>query len=92
MARRSRGQARRPDSKARGSPISDAGSGAFARTQIDHAATALLVDIALAEDLKRHPKVTAIEGSLLDVLPNVPTASLDIVLCLSVLEHLWEPR
>ncbi len=77
-----------------GARFADFGCGfqaSFARTQIDRATTALLVDIALAEDLKRHPKVTAIEGFLLDVLPTVPTASLDIVLCLSVLEHLWEP-
>ena len=54
--------------------------------------SAVLVDLALAEDLKEHPKVTAIEGSLVDVLPSLPASSLDIVLCLSVLEHLWEPE
>jgi SAM-dependent methyltransferase len=64
----------------------------FARTQLDTASSALLVDLALADDLKRHPKVTAIEGSLLDVLPNIDDGSLDIVLCLSVLEHLWDPE
>jgi SAM-dependent methyltransferase len=64
----------------------------FARTQLDVAESALLVDVALADDLKRHPKVTAMEGSLLDLLPHVPDRSLDVVLCLSVLEHLSEPQ
>jgi SAM-dependent methyltransferase len=65
---------------------------AFARTQLTAASSALLVDVALAEDLKSHPKVTAIEGSLPAVLPAVATDSMDIVLCLSVLEHLLKPQ
>jgi SAM-dependent methyltransferase len=64
----------------------------FARTQLTAVRSALLVDIALAGDLKAHPKVTAIEGALPEVLPAVEPASLDVVLCLSVLEHLWKPR
>jgi SAM-dependent methyltransferase len=52
---------------------------------------AVLVDLALAEDLKSHPKVTALEGVLPGTLAQVPSASLDIVLCISVLEHLWNP-
>jgi SAM-dependent methyltransferase len=64
----------------------------FARTQLAVASSALLVDVALAPDLKRHPKVTAVEGSLPDVVRSVPDGSLDVVLCLSVLEHLWEPQ
>jgi SAM-dependent methyltransferase len=63
----------------------------FARTQLESARSALLVDIALASDLAQHPKVTAIESWLPELLPDVPDRSLDIVLCLSVLEHLWEP-
>jgi SAM-dependent methyltransferase len=64
----------------------------FARTQLHDASSGLLVDLALAEDLKRHPKVVAMEGSLVDLLPEVESRSLDVVLCLSVLEHLWEPQ
>ena len=52
----------------------------------------MLVDVALAEDLKANPKVRALEGSLLEVTPELPDASLDVILCLSVLEHLWEPE
>jgi SAM-dependent methyltransferase len=63
-----------------------------ARTYLGVADSALLLDLALADDLKRHPKVTAIEAPLLDALPDLEAESLDIVLCLSVLEHLWEPE
>jgi SAM-dependent methyltransferase len=52
---------------------------------------AVLVDVALAEDLKRDCKVTAIEGALPGVLAGVPSGSLDVVICISVLEHLWDP-
>lgn len=64
----------------------------FARTQFQAVASATLVDVALAADLHDHPRVTAIEGSLPDVLPGLPARSYDIVLCLSVLEHLSEPQ
>jgi SAM-dependent methyltransferase len=77
-----------------GRRIADLGCGynaAFTRTMLGQAASALLVDLALADDLKHHPRVEAIEGSLPDVLPTIDSASLDTVLCLSVLEHLWEP-
>jgi SAM-dependent methyltransferase len=78
-----------------GRRIADLGCGynaAFTRTLLDQASSALLVDLALAEDLKRHARVQAIEGSLPDVLPTIATASVDTVLCLSVLEHVWEPQ
>lgn len=62
----------------------------FARMQLPAAQSALLVDVALAADLRSDPKVTAIEGWLPDVLPTVEGESLDVVLLLSVLEHLWD--
>jgi SAM-dependent methyltransferase len=52
---------------------------------------AVLVDTALAADLKTMPNITAIEGTLPAVLEQVPADSLDIVLCISVLEHVWDP-
>jgi SAM-dependent methyltransferase len=64
----------------------------FARTQLAGVQHALLVDLALAEDLKRRPNVTAVERSLPEVLPSLDDASLDVILCLSVLEHLSEPQ
>jgi len=63
----------------------------FARTQLDRARSATLVDVALAPELKRHAKITAIEGTLADVLPTLPSQSFDVTLCLSVLEHLSDP-
>jgi SAM-dependent methyltransferase len=78
-----------------GVSFADLGCGfhaSFARSQLDAARSACLVDVALADDLKRHPKVTAIEGSLPEVLTDLEDASFDVVLCLSVLEHLWEPQ
>lgn len=52
----------------------------------------LLVDVQLAADLQNHPKVRATVGPIEDALPTVPDRSLDLILCLSVLEHLDEPR
>jgi SAM-dependent methyltransferase len=64
----------------------------FVRTVLDDVAGAVLVDTSLAPDLKEHPKVVAIEGSLPDAIGQLPDSSLDVVLCTSVLEHLWAPR
>jgi len=78
-----------------GARIGDFGCGfeaRFTRTQLSVVRSAVLVDVALAPDLRHHPKVTAIEGSIPDVLPTLPASSLDVTLCLSVLEHLWDPE
>lgn len=78
-----------------GARVGDFGCGyqaTFTRSQLPALRSALLVDLALADDLKREPKVTAIEGSIADVLPTLESRSLDIVVCLSVLEHLWNPQ
>jgi SAM-dependent methyltransferase len=78
-----------------GARFADLGCGfsaTFARTQLERARSATLVDVALAPDLARHPKVTAIEGSLADVLPTLAAESFDVTLCLSVLEHLPDPE
>jgi SAM-dependent methyltransferase len=78
-----------------GAAIGDFGCGfdaSFTRSQLDVVRSATLVDVALADDLKQHPKVTALEGSLPTLLPTIPAASLDVSLGLSVLEHLWDPE
>ena len=87
-------QIRRHTHSLAGKRIGDFGCGyhaAFARTALTEVERAVLVDSALAPDLKSLPKVTAIEGTLPDALEQVPPASLDIVLCISILEHLWDP-
>jgi 2-polyprenyl-3-methyl-5-hydroxy-6-metoxy-1,4-benzoquinol methylase len=77
-----------------GKRVADFGCGfeaRFARSILDEVAHLTLVDLSLAEELKRHPKVTAIEGSLPEVLERLDPQSLDVVVCNNVLEHLWEP-
>jgi len=77
-----------------GKRIGDFGCGHDARiarsflTSADHL---VLVDLSVSPELKENPKVTAIEGELPDALRALPDASLDIILCNSVLEHLWAP-
>jgi SAM-dependent methyltransferase len=63
----------------------------FVRSVLSEIERAVLVDVALAPDLKADERITAIEGVLPDALRDVGDASLDVVLCISVLEHLWEP-
>jgi SAM-dependent methyltransferase len=63
----------------------------FTRTILDEVASATLVDVALADDLKGNPKVRAIEGSLPEALREIESNSLDVIMCVSVLEHLWHP-
>jgi len=78
-----------------GLDIADLGCGyhaSFARTVLDEVASATLVDVALSEDLKRHPKVRAFEGELQQTLQALPERSLDLVMIVSVLEHLWDPQ
>ena len=77
-----------------GKRVADFGCGfhaSFARTILDDAAKVVLVDVALADDLVAHPKVVATRGALLPALAQIPDGSLDVVMCISVLEHLWEP-
>jgi SAM-dependent methyltransferase len=73
-----------------GKRVGDLGCGydaALSRTIAGAAASLLLVDVALADDLKGDPRVHAIEGRLPDALAALPAASLDVALVLSVLEH-----
>lgn len=78
-----------------GKRMGDFGCGyhaAFARTVLDQVAAATLADVSLAPDLLAHAKVTALNGPLPDILADLPSAGLDVILCISVLEHLWEPE
>lgn len=78
-----------------GKRVGDFGCGyhaRFARTLLDEAARVVLVDVALSPELVTHPRVEAHPRPLFDALGGLPDASLDVVLCISVLEHLWEPE
>jgi SAM-dependent methyltransferase len=75
--------------------LADVGCGyeaTLTRSLLDSVAHAVLLDVAVDSDLKRHPNVEVIEGPLPDTLGQVGSRSLDLVLCISVLEHLWEPQ
>ena len=87
-------QIRRTVGSLDGKDVGDFGCGfqaTYMRTVLDRVRSATLVDIALADDLKSRPDITAIEGRLPGVLQDLPDRSLDVILCMSVLEHLWEP-
>jgi SAM-dependent methyltransferase len=53
---------------------------------------AVIVDVALAEDLKATPRLRAIEGRLPDALGALEDRSFDVITCVSVLEHLTRPE
>jgi len=73
-----------------GKRVGDFGCGfqaAFARTIAGEVASLALVDVALADDLKADGRIRAIEGHLPDALAAIGDASLDVVMMVSVLEH-----
>jgi SAM-dependent methyltransferase len=77
-----------------GARVGDFGCGyeaRFVRTVLGEVQEAVLVDVALAPDLVADARVRAIEGRLPDALDELEDASLDVVLCISTLEHLSEP-
>lgn len=63
----------------------------FIRTVLDEVDHAVLVDVALSPDLRSDPRVTAVEGRLPEALEGLAAETLDVVLCISTLEHLWNP-
>ena len=78
-----------------GTRVGDFGCGyeaQFARTLLDRVDELVLIDVALAPDLKDAPNVKAIEGELPEALEEVEAMSLDVIVLNSVLEHLWEPE
>jgi 2-polyprenyl-3-methyl-5-hydroxy-6-metoxy-1,4-benzoquinol methylase len=89
------GRAVRRHAELAGRRIGDFGCGyeaTFARSLLDTAGELTLVDLTLADELKVDRRVRAIEGPLPDSLSELEDGSLDVVLCLSVLEHLAEPQ
>jgi SAM-dependent methyltransferase len=77
-----------------GKRVADLGCGfqaTFARTILDEAQRTTLVDVSLSDDLKTDGRVRAVEGALPAALAGLPSAGFDVVLMVSVLEHLWEP-
>ena len=87
-------QVRRHAGSLAGRTLVDAGcgyQGTFARTQLGTAEKVFLLDVSISPDLKADPRVTAIEGLLPGTLAAISDGTADVVLCNSVLEHLWTP-
>jgi SAM-dependent methyltransferase len=63
----------------------------FVRSILPEVESAVLADVSLSGDLKGDGKIVALEGVLPHVLYGLREESLDVVMCVSVLEHLWEP-
>ena len=79
----------------RGKRVADFGCGfdaTFVRTILGEVASVTLVDVALADDLHAEAKVRAVEGTLPDALAPLADADFDVVMCMSVLEHLEAPQ
>jgi len=90
----SRRQIRRWVPDLSGKVIGDFGCGyqaRLARSVLGQVAKAFLADVSLAPDLAAEPRVVAVQGPLPASLRGIPDASLDVALCISVLEHLAEP-
>jgi SAM-dependent methyltransferase len=63
----------------------------WARSLLDQVERAVLVDVALADDLRRHPRVQAIEARLPDGLAALLAGSLDLAVIASGLEDVADP-
>jgi SAM-dependent methyltransferase len=90
----SKRQIRRTVGSLKGRDVADFGCGYNATTMRRYlrvVGSATLVDLSLAPDLLTAMNVRAIEGELPGALRGLPEASLDVILCMSVIEHLWEP-
>jgi SAM-dependent methyltransferase len=77
-----------------GRRVGDFGCGhhaTLARELAREAATVTAVDVSLAPSVRDDPRIVAVEGPLPAVLAPMPDGSFDLVLCVSVLEHLDEP-
>jgi len=78
-----------------GKRIADFGSGynaVIARQFGRDAASMTVIDLSLAPDLASIPNMTAITGRLPGAIGELSDGTIDIALCISVLEHLQEPE
>jgi 2-polyprenyl-3-methyl-5-hydroxy-6-metoxy-1,4-benzoquinol methylase len=75
--------------------VADVGCGfhaPFSRTAASEALSLLLVDLSLSPELASLQNTRSLEGYLPKVLVEVPNDSLDVVVCNSVIEHVWEAQ
>lgn len=64
----------------------------WARGLLDKVERAVLVEVALADDLRRHPRVQPIEGRLPDALAALPAGCLDLAVVGDSLEQVADPQ
>jgi SAM-dependent methyltransferase len=57
----------------------------------DRASSLVAVDFNLADVVKQHPKFFAVESSINDAFPQIASHQFDLILLISVLEHLEDP-
>jgi len=62
----------------------------LAREMLIYAASMVLLDLAVDPALRAWPDTRLIEGVLPGALGEIPDASLDVIVCNNVLEHVWE--
>jgi SAM-dependent methyltransferase len=75
--------------------VADIGCGyhaTFAMSLQNQVSALTLVDVAISPAVKAAAPVHALEGHLPAVLAPIPEGSHDVVICNSVIEHLWEPE
>jgi SAM-dependent methyltransferase len=78
-----------------GKRLGDFGCGyhaSFSRTVLGEVSAMVLADVSIAPELKSEAKVKVLEGALPQSLASLPSGSLDVILCVSVLEHLWDAK
>ncbi len=88
-------QIRRHVRPGQNSRIGDFGCGYAARLSRGFAGSAdsiTFVDVSLSPELHSLPGSRLITGTLPEALRTLPSNSFDLILCLSVLEHLSEPQ
>jgi SAM-dependent methyltransferase len=74
--------------------VADIGCGynaMFASSILNRIQSLVLADVSIATGLKAHPKVQVLEGYLPGTLSAIASESQDLVMCISVLEHIWDP-
>lgn len=77
-----------------GRRVADIGCGyqaAFAMRIYPQVASLTLLDVAINPALRNLPNLRCVEGRLPEAVAGLDSESIDVLVCNSVLEHLWDP-
>ena len=61
------------------------------RALVPHLTSGMGIDVRISPEAKQAPKLSFIESTIEAALPDLEEDRFDLVLLISVLEHLWEP-